>query len=96
MDDFDGLDPKIVFGHVQLLADAGYINASLMTYYTGEGGGEFMINSMPWDGHDLLAQMRSETIWQRIKATAKSKGIELTFDAVKALSKLALEQVINS
>ncbi len=37
--------------------------------------------------------LRSEALWERIKATAKEKGLQLTFDTVKALGKLALEYV---
>lgn len=49
---------------------------------------------LTWQGHDLLETMRSTAIWERIKTTAKDKGIELTFDAVKALGKVALDWVI--
>jgi len=34
-------------------------------------------------------------VWERIKATAKDKSIELTFDAVKALGKVALDHVLK-
>jgi hypothetical protein len=47
-----------------------------------------------WAGHDLLHTLRSKTVWQRIKTTAKDKGIELTFDAVKSLGKVAVDWVI--
>jgi hypothetical protein len=40
--------------------------------------------------------MRSQAVWERIKTVAKDKGIELTFDAVKALGKLALGLVLAS
>ena len=46
-------------------------------------------------GHDLLDTMRSTTIWEKIKTTAKSKGIELTFDAIKALGALALKSTFE-
>lgn len=49
---------------------------------------------LTWQGHDLLETMRSKAVWERIKTTAKDKGIELTFDAVKALGKVALDWAI--
>lgn len=50
---------------------------------------------LSWAGHDLLDTLRSKPVWERIKTTAKEKGPELTFDAVKALVKVALEYVIK-
>jgi len=47
-------------------------------------------------GHDLLDTMRSAGMWETIKSTAKTKGIELTFDAVKALGALALNKTLGT
>ena len=46
-------------------------------------------------GHDLLDTMRSSGIWETIKTTAQKKGIELTFDAVKAIGIVALKQITS-
>jgi hypothetical protein len=40
--------------------------------------------------------MRSATIWESIKSTARTKGIELTFDAIKALAGYALKQALGA
>jgi Hypothetical protein (DUF2513). len=56
---------------------------------TGKG-----IEPLTWQGHELLDTIRSKAVWERIKTTAKEKSIELTFDSVKALGKLALEWVL--
>lgn len=39
--------------------------------------------------------MRSKAVWERIKTIAEAKGLELTFDSVKALGKVALDWVLN-
>jgi len=91
--DFADQDARAVFGHVQLLTDAGFLKAKLLPDHTGVGGGDFVILSLPWPGHDLLATIRSQGIWEKIKSTAKDKGVELTFEAVKVFGKLALEQI---
>lgn len=46
-------------------------------------------------GHDLLDTMRSKPVWEKVKETAQSKGIELTFEAVKMRGTWALKQVIG-
>ena len=51
---------------------------------------------LTWQGHDLLDTLRSKPVWERIKTTAKDKGIELTFDAVKVLGKMALDAIAGS
>lgn len=50
---------------------------------------------LTWAGHDLLDTLRSKPVWERIKTTAQDKGIELTFDAVKALGRQALDYVLQ-
>ena len=51
--------------------------------------------NLTWEGHDLLETIRSKVVWERIKSTAKDKGIELTLDAVKALAKVSLNWIIE-
>ncbi len=54
-----------------------------------------MINpNLTWEGHDLLDTIRSKPIWEKIKSLAQAKGIELTFDAVKALGVFAYKQIL--
>jgi len=47
-------------------------------------------------GHDLLDTMRSHPAWDKIKATAQTKGIELSFDAIKVIGGWALKQIIGA
>lgn len=47
--------------HLRLLADAGLVEE------TGKYGGVFRMTNA---GHDFLAAIRSETSWNRVKATA--------------------------
>lgn len=51
---------------------------------------------LTWAGYDLLDTLRSKPVWESIKTTATEKGIELTFDAVKALGKVALAAIIGA
>ena len=58
-------------------------------------GAAILAPELTWAGHDLLDTLRSKPVWDRIKTTAKDKGIELTFDAVKSLGQLALDYVLK-
>lgn len=58
-------------------------------------GNAVIAQGLTWAGHDLLATIQSKPIWERIKSTAQDKGIELSFDAVKALAKITLAAIVG-
>lgn len=78
--------------HAILLWKAGYLEAIDVGTLMGPA---IMSPSLTWQGHDLLDTLRSKAVWERIKLTAKEMGIELTFDAVKALGKVAFDYYIS-
>lgn len=91
---FPGVDRAILFEHVKMLNDIGYIDARLMHIIGPEVGG-FVIMGLRWDGHDLLAKMRSKMWWERLKAIAAEKGLDLTWDVIKALALPAAKSVLG-
>lgn len=78
--------------HGILLWKAGFIEGADASCLDGDA---VLAQGLTWPGHDLLETIRSKAVWERIKATAQEKGIELTFDAVKALGKAALAAIIG-
>lgn len=85
-----------IFGHLELLVNTGYIDG-LQVVRSADGLFSYGLHSprLTMAGHDLLDTMRSTTIWEKIKTTAKTKGIELTFDAIKALGAVALKSAFE-
>lgn len=78
--------------HALLLWKAGFLEGM----DAGSMGGAALLSpDLTWQGHDLLDTLRSKPVWDRIKSTAKEKGLELTFDTVKALGKMALDYVLQ-
>lgn len=53
------------------------------------------IHRLTWAGHELLDGIRGDTVWNRIKATAKEKGVDLTFDAIKVIAKIVIEGLLR-
>lgn len=85
-----------IAGHLELLINSGYVDG--ITVLRGaDNHFSYGLHAprLTMAGHDLLDTMRSSSVWQTIKATAQKKGIELTFDAIKALSGLALKHVLS-
>lgn len=77
--------------HALLLYKAGYLsgipNATI-------GSPAIRSPELTWKGHDLLDTIRSRPVWERIKTISMEKGIEITFDSLKGLSKVALDWVL--
>jgi hypothetical protein len=76
--ELQGHDSLDVAAHIAMLHDAGFVTATMnrsamMTL-------DASINEITFDGYDLLDTLRSESTWAKIKATAKSKSIELSFE----------------
>ncbi len=88
-DDEDGVKAE----HAMLLWRAGFIQGVDASSMDGDS---IIAQGLTWAGHDLLNTIRSKAIWDRIKSTATEKGIELTFESVKALGNYALGLVIGS
>lgn len=78
--------------HALLLWKAGFVEAIDAGTMAGPA---IMSPELTWQGHDLLDTLRSKAVWERIKTTARETGIELTFDAVKAIGKVALDYVLK-
>ena len=93
--EYKALESRIC-GHFELLINNGYIEG-LRVKRSADGSFCYSLHSprLTMAGHDLLDTMRSSKIWDKIKTTAKTKGIELTFDAIKALSAFVLKSVLE-
>ncbi|MDM0073984.1 DUF2513 domain-containing protein [Variovorax sp. J2P1-59] len=89
--DDDGADATRA-RHVLLLRDAGLVSG--VPYQDFENAG-LMNPELTWEGHQLLATIRSKDVWERVKSIAKTKGLALSFDLVKIGGKLALEHVLK-
>lgn len=86
------------FGHLELLIESGFIKGVLISKGLDRfhsWGLALPSPRLTMSGHDLLDTMRSSTIWESIKSIARDKKIELTFDVIKALAKIALAKLVG-
>lgn len=91
--DVKGYDTELVSYHMWLLIEAG-----LITGKCAESGGSPMVcfgELLTWEGHELLSRIRSPHLWNRITAVAREKGLELSFEVVKTIAKVALEGLLR-
>ena len=92
----DRKEKRIVYEHLRLLIDGGYIDGISVTVsmdnrYLVARGNPRLTN----EGHDLLQALRSHGLWSKIREVAQAKGIELSLATVKALIPYALKQIFE-
>ena len=87
---------RIVYEHLRLLLDGGYIDGLDITDSTS---GQYIIvprnPRLTNEGHDLLQALRSNGLWGKIKEMAQSKGVELSLATIKALMPYALKKIFE-
>lgn len=87
-DKIDGYEPKFVAYHFQQMEELGLIKIiDLSTFDTGRN---YIAQEITFKGHDLLEKITNETIWEKIKSTAKEQAIPLS---VSVISGLAVEYI---
>ncbi len=88
---FEGYDSEFVAYHMEIMNDAGLINALCSKSINAPASAAGL--SLTWDGHEFLDKIRSETLWMKIKGVAKDKGLDLSIDPIKAIAKAAMESM---
>lgn len=89
----DGIEESVVAYQMVILQQGGFIEGSCLDIGRGH---TCIINSLTWAGQEFLDSIRSESIWTKIKETAKTKGLELTIDVVKAIASTLISQIVKS
>lgn len=79
-----------------LLLEAGFLKGSYEYLFADDRDKTLDIDGLTWEGHDLLDTIRSKPVWENIKTSALDKGLELTFDVVKALGVKAIAMIVGN
>ena len=88
--DVAGADARIAAHHFQLLFEAGLIDVLETTLMPN--GGYVTATRLTWDGHEFLDNIRSDTIWNKVKDRISREGVGWTFAAIKLIaSRLVLQ-----
>ena len=80
-----GYNYSVVTYHIDLLSQAGLINASkISTAMSGDYNDLiFSIHGITFDGHELLESIRDDDIWDRVKQEVARLGLSLTACTIK-------------
>lgn len=79
-----GHSPEEIDYHVRLLHQAGLIDAH--DARTMEETDRWLATSLTWRGHEFLDATRNDTVWHKVKAELKDRGVALPFDLLQKLA----------
>ncbi len=92
-DQITGSDEELTAYHMHLLDQAGLIKARCIR------GLDTPLNcvatSLTWDGHEFLDKIRSDTVWNKVKSTAREKGLSLSLDVIKITATAAIKAMLS-
>lgn len=81
----EGYDQEVIGHHVWLMAQGHLITAAITTAH-GDGSPVALPATITWAGHDFLAAVRNDTVWRKVKAVLKDRGLSLPFALLQDLA----------
>ncbi len=72
--------------HMALLIEAGLVKGKI-SEFLNQPINDFHAERLTWEGHEFLDSIRSETVWERTKKAFLERGVEMSFDLVRACAK---------
>lgn len=94
-DKFAPFDEQEVAYNIRLLYEGGYIEANILESKRGDGHiAAALARRLTNSGHELLDRIRSDTVWAKVKETFKTKGLEMSIDAVSSVAKALIDKML--
>lgn len=81
----EGYSAEQVATHCKMLYEAGLLS-DYKAQYASDELYMFGVGNLTWDGYDYLEKVRDDSVWKKIKDTAKEHGVPLLIDTVKQIS----------
>jgi hypothetical protein len=83
--------------HLKMLIDNDYIEGFEIINCYGSEMEIFNINqNITMNGYDFLDNIRHENIWNKIKAEAKTKGVNLTINVIYKIAEFVIMNIISN
>jgi len=89
----NGYDEELVSYHMQILDEAGLIKAQCSKSLNGPLN--CLAMSLTWSGHEFLDHIRQDTVWNRVVALSREKGLSLSFDVIVSFAKQVIGAIIG-
>lgn len=80
-----GYDQEVIGHHVWLMQDGHLVTAVVTTNFGGTSPVAVPV-AITWAGHDFLAAVQNDTVWSKVKAELKDRGVTLPFTLLQDLA----------
>ena len=77
--------PEQIATHCKMLYEAGLLS-DYKAQYASDELYMFGVGNLTWEGYDYLDKIRDDSVWKKVKDTAKEHGVPLLLDTVKQIS----------
>ena len=91
----EGYDELTIKYHLFLLHDAGLLRCEPQTSSSSDRVIEVLPFDLTWDGHEFLAKIRDDGLWQKTKDTILNKGGQLTINTITTVATLLMKKMIG-
>jgi len=91
----EGYDELTIKYHLVLLHDAGLLRCEPQTSSSSDRVIEVLPFDLTWDGHEFLAKIRDDRLWQKTKDTILNKGGQLTINTITTVATLLMKKMIG-
>ena len=78
--------------HCAIMYEGGLISHFNGHYYDGQLN-FFSVGRLTWNGHELLDQIRNDTVWNKTKTAITSKGLPFAIDIIKEVASAVLSSM---
>jgi len=86
----ENTDEATLFGHVELLEEAGLLEGQDVTML-GTPYRKIVPIRLTWSGHEFIDAVRNDTVWRKVK----DQGRDLPFTVVKELAVVILRTTLG-
>jgi Hypothetical protein (DUF2513) len=92
-DSIEGVDSETAAYHMRLMIESGLVLGSCRSSI---GTPWCHLRRLTWEGHELLDQIKRETIWNKVKEQSMQRGVELSMEVIKQVASQIIRQVLGS
>lgn len=91
----EGYDDLTIKYHLVLLYDAGLLRCEPETSSSSDRVIYVLPFELTWNGHEFLAKIRDDGLWQKTKDTILGKGGQLTVNTITTVATLLMKKMIG-
>lgn len=89
----EGRDPLVVGRHIEMLHQEGLLDGAPFRSSSQPNYARILARDLSWEGHDLLAAMKNDTVWGQIKKTFSPSDLaSMPLKVIKDVGVEALKQ----